>query len=357
MDPKPRDLLRSTDTSVKTTEAWWSFIKAVWEDGKPFLAGFLGGSGVIGGALNSLFSWIADYGWAGWVFAGVAGFVSACVLALLISAVWYVALLVRDRRHGRTAQRPQSSAEPRAADLPDWLPTVPGQLNALKESIGNLGKSFVSAEQPRSSSIDSLRSQIELLTGRLTAIEESLRPKPTGVLSGFQPVDRLAGLEARIDEVREAFERRLSDIDAAIADARENHRLLHDRTHDVFRAKQVEAEMDRLLAEISAVDDALSAPSLQPHMEIDFERWRHQYRHYRELLSILTRVVSPYFRLEPELSTIDPEKFKSDGWSFRQDRFPNSDLVHDYKTFRLIANNLERLKQPMKFAVLSASRV
>lgn len=109
--------------------------------------------------------------------------------------------------------------------------------------------------------------------------------------------------------------------------------------------------MDRLLGEIAKLEEILSAPSLRPSEEIHFPSWKDQYRHWRALLSELNSTVAEYFRLEPRLSTINNEHYKNEGWTFDQSRFPNSDLIHDYKTFRLLANNLRDLTQPMTVAV------
>src|SRR6266508_2974680 len=113
MGTNPRKILQTADKGVKTTESWWALAKALWEEGKWLLPLAAAGAGVIGAALVSAFEFISSFGWAGWVFAIIAGFVVVCLLALIgLSVVWLLRVV---RRTKETAQ----STEPVGDNQPE----------------------------------------------------------------------------------------------------------------------------------------------------------------------------------------------------------------------------------------------
>lgn len=87
--------LKKTDSAVKTSEAWWSFIFAEGSLGQTLFRGVwpvVGG--IIGAALGAVTDWINDFGLAGWALASVVGVLCALAIVYGVENVRYA----RNRR-------------------------------------------------------------------------------------------------------------------------------------------------------------------------------------------------------------------------------------------------------------------
>jgi hypothetical protein len=256
MKQKPRALLEKTDKGVKTTEAWWSFLKALWEDSKPFLGLLLSGAALIGSALQSVFQWISQYGWAGWIFAGVAGLMSVCVLSFLVSAVWYVALVVRDRRHSHTNQvHGMLSQAPEGENA-----AIHNQIEELQKHLEGVTQALGSSEWIRNNAFEEFRSELLELKRHFSKIDDALRPKTVGLLSsnsGRTFETRLDAIEAMVEAAQHSTKNTIDAIIHSLGQRKITQDQQYELVLNSLRARDAEEILRKADSEVMRLGDKL----------------------------------------------------------------------------------------------------
>ena len=134
------------DRAVKTTEAWWSFFEQLW-GARALMGPLLAVVGLVTTALYNVFSWVNQFGWAGWVLALVP---SSLVVGGTFWALhgvfnqYHLRKLRKEREFGLPAVRTSASARQEPVD--DRISVA---LSAHSQRLTNHVKTLVNSEMAK----------------------------------------------------------------------------------------------------------------------------------------------------------------------------------------------------------------
>jgi hypothetical protein len=195
---------------------------------------------------------------------------------------------------------------------------------------------------------------------RLNQIEAALQP--TESLFGFTDKDssRFTALEKRVMELQEDINTRFVGLNERVDGQAKSQFQLAERVVTVFRAKQVQQRAEELFAKLEWVADELSAPTNDKNLDLksfDWGKWNDKVRDWEVSLNELIMITRPYKDVRDDLLSTPAQQYRSAFWTFEEARFPDSDTIHDYKTFRLKYANLVNNKQAIKTAIAIVANV
>jgi hypothetical protein len=145
------------------------------------------------------------------------------------------------------------------------------------------------------------------------------------------------------------IKQRLENVEA-------NHNQFHDRVANLFRAKEVEQRIGQLLAKLDQLTPMLLSLEKGPDAPLDWRSWTENFKTWDATLRELLEVAKPYADAW-DIIIIHPDAYKSIYWDLDEKWFPNGDAMHDYKTFRMLLERLEKNARPLiEYKVRTAAK-
>jgi hypothetical protein len=116
--------------------------------------------------------------------------------------------------------------------------------------------------------------------------------------------------------------------------------------------------MEQLIETLEQTGGVLRTPAMEKDTQVDWADWRDRFNSWQVALHELCTVVKPYVDVEEKLLSTPADMYKSQHWSWVGRRvFPDDDTLHDYKTFGILFQNFQSLKQQMVVAVRHKAHV
>jgi uncharacterized coiled-coil protein SlyX len=281
---------------------------------------------------------IAQYGHAA---IGVAGVLLACFIMLAASALmagwrFFNPLPLADTKEDNNID----------ATVSEQIIGLEAQLGKINQKLKDFARSIASSAITQDKRQDLLKETISTFSDRLSKVESVLRPSEKGLLA----YAHLTGTDGtRLGSI----EKTLDTLNANLDDQRSNHRQLHDKVWQILRAKQVLERVVTLMDKLEGIGEDLSAATSKKEVNINWDEWERQFKAWNVSLHELCVLIKPYLDVEKSLLNTPSEKYKSQYWgmTFDEGRFPNSDRVHDFKTFRILFTNLHERQREIMDAV------
>jgi hypothetical protein len=300
---------------------------------------------------------IARYGWGAVVLTGVLFACGTMASAGALMFGWrFFYPLAPATSHGlHKIEGAQPVTEDPATALK--VEGLESQIGAVTDKLESLARSYLSASESQSKRLDLTNSYLSELSGRLSKVEGVLRPQERGLLAqaSLMGTDgtRLGAIESRLEMLSADVNKALETIEARLDEQKQSHHLLHDKVWSTFRAKQVLESAMQVLRRLDELGAYLNAPLSNSETGVDWDDWEQQFKTWVGALHHLCTLIKPYRDIEEELLDTPAERYKSQYWStnFDQKRFPTSDVVHDFKTFRILYQNLDGHKVKIMEAV------
>ena len=286
---KPHSWFTRADARVKTAESWLSLGKFLW-DNWPMAVGLLAYAGVAAKAILSIFEPVAALGWVGWFLSFVVGLFLACITTVSIFGSWYLVIVTNERRYGKVAAI-KSGVESRMDDR------SPERIDSLGAMISKIGKSLDDYKE----------------------LSESINAKQhTSVLAEIRELKaKCESIERRVDEKGYAL-------------------------YKQARAIRIEAKYAQILPQINRISLLLERGRLAPE-GYDWNLWVIRYGKLQKNLRRCAALFAPYGDVERRIFEIPASHYKGNRWIIAEERFPSSDLVHDFKTFRMLMENFQNV--------------
>lgn len=300
-------------------------------------------SGVVSWGASHL-AFLQPYGWAETIFFSMA--VSA-VLVLVLCAC-----LVAWRFFKPITAVPGAASVAATAEE--------DQSAFIRKRIDDLSLTVIAQNESRDRDFSEVSASISKLAERTSKLEGLIQPKTRGLLDYLENGDfnsRFDLIDANIKDVRSNIDTLSSMIKDTINTANHNHAQLHDRVYNLFRARDVEREMDRLLAEIDPLSTKLRLAMSDSIGITIWSDWNEAFELWRDKLEELAQVVAPYINIDERVFSINPERYKPKNWNICQIDFPNGDQAHDFKTFSIILEQFQQVKSGMIIAIRNKARV
>lgn len=307
---RKRDFVTKADRGVKTAEAWWAFANQLWEARGFFTPIFALALGMTA-ALREVFTVIAGYGWAGWILAGVPTFILAALIWFGLSWVWYLR-----PGNARRLANIKSIEEVERFDVND---TLQRDYDLLKQEVDRLSLKTDATSTALDATfqiISNVNTSMATINDPITDYVNGLRDAISDRITGIEEV--VSSLSASVDQFKcKVFHVLISQ--KRLAHVERLHSILSEQfgVLEVIRSVNAEKQNDTAWA-----SNFLSCKSI---ME-DYEA--------------IARDVDP--TLPSALST-NAEDYKAERWTFDQSDFLNHDLMHDFKSYRLIKLQFEAL--------------
>ena len=178
-----------------------------------------------------------------------------------------------------------------------WRNTTPSlngghENKSLEDLQSGINESAVDVNRK----LDALKDTLVELSQRTSEIDGVVR----------QHSGSFTSLELKSSENAKA----LGEVWASIEAARTDHRALHDRVYDVFKAKQIESFMLRVDSEIKALVPYLKYPTVHPEQKIKWDEWEACFTDFKSKLENFATYYSRYGEIKDDLFSLIAGYFK-----------------------------------------------
>jgi|tagenome__1003787_1003787.scaffolds.fasta_scaffold20984143_3 hypothetical protein len=205
---------------------------------------------------------------------------------------------------------------------------------------------------------DQLRSQVELLETRLdTQISgelHAIRQKQTAIIDDYQ---RMRALEDRFEETSADIFKQLGALNAHRSLDADDIASRFGRIHDALAAIFHREMLHKLEEDLKVEATDLCRPT-DEHRSYDFdawEQWESTEAAWRGTLAQYCDIAECYKPGVKAFILATPESAYKQGWSVKDEQFPDSTAVYAYKTFRILLNNFKDWRDEIERAVHQAA--